>query len=144
MKTSSRSGRKESQPLRSEFWLGLDTDPSSVSFCETVEAHLAYAEVARDYPKAISLTNRIGIIGKLQTTATTLALHISRELGIPDARPLMRFSGMIAKVLGPLPISIVTPETVAVVDDALNSNLPEDVATLILGDLLRLIEGVRP
>lgn len=144
MKTGSCSGRKASQPLRPEFWLGLEIDPSSVPFPETVEAHFAYTEVARDYPKAISPTNRIGIIGKLQTVATILALRISRELGIPDARSLMRFAGMSAKVLGPLPISIVTPETVAVVDDALDCVLPEDVAALILSDLLRLIEGVRP
>ena len=144
MKTGSCSGRKASQPLRPGFWLGLEIDPSSVPPPETVEAHFAYAEVARDYPKAISLTNRIGIIGKLQTVAAILALHISRELGIPDARSLMRFSWMSAKVLGPLPISIATPETVVVIDDALDSVLPEDVAALILNDLLRLIEGVRP
>ena len=107
--TGSCSERKASQPLRPEFWLGLEIDPSSVPFPETVEAHFAYTEVARDYPKAISLTNRIGIIGKLQIVATILALHISRELGRPDARTLMRFSGISAKELGPLPISIVTP-----------------------------------
>lgn len=144
MKTGSCSWRKASQPFCPEFWLGLEIDPSSVQFPETVEAHLAYTEVARDYPKAISLTNRIGVIGRLQIVATILALHTSRELGIPNARSLMYFSWMSAKVLGPLPISIVTPETVAVVDDALDCVLPEDVATLILSDLLRLIEGVRP
>ena len=138
------SERRASQPLHPEFWVGLELPPEDVPFPETVEAHFAYNEVARDYPKAISLTNRIGVIGKLQIVATILALHISREQGIPDARSLMRFSGMSARVLGPLPISIVTPESVAVVDDALDGVLPEDVAALILSDLLRLIEGVRP
>ena len=144
MKTGSRSGRKESQPLRPEFWLGLEIDPSSIPFPETAEARLAYTEVAGDYPKVISLTNRIGIIGKLQIVATILALHISQELGLPDARALMRFSGVSAKALGPLPISIVTPETAEAVADALYGVLPEDIATLILCDILRIIEGVRP
>lgn len=144
MNTGSRSGRRDSQPLRPEFWPGLEIDPSSIPFPEAAEARLTYAEVAEDYPKAISRTNRIGIIGRLQIVATILALHISRELGLPDARTLMRFSGVSAKALGPLPISIVTPETAEMVSDALYGVLPEDVAALILSDLLRLIEGVRP
>lgn len=144
MNTFNYGGRKASPPLRPEFWLELQPEPLSVSPAETAEAHSAYSEVARDCPKVISLTNRIGVIGKLQTVATVLALRISRERDIPDARTLVRLYGMYSRMLGPLPISIITPETVAVVDDALDGVLPDGVAALILSDLLRLIEGVRP
>lgn len=138
------SERRASQPLHPELWVGLELPPEDVPFPETVEAHLAYNEVARDFPKAISITNRIGIVGRLQVVATILALHVSREMGLPDARSLMRLSWSAAKAQGPLPISTVTPETVAVVGDALDLVLSRDVAALILVDLLRLIEGVRP
>lgn len=125
-------------------WVGLELDPASIPFPETVEAHFAYREVAFDYPKAISLTNRIGIVGKLQVAATILALHLSRELRLSDARTHMRLAWASAQAMGSLPISLVTPESVQLVDDALDAVLPTDVSTLVLIDLLRLIEGARP
>lgn len=136
--------RRESQPLRPELWIGLELDPENVPFPETVEGRYAYNEVAQDYPKAISLTNRIGIVGKLQTVATILALHTTRDLGQSDARAYMLLANASATAMRPLPISIATPETVEVVDNALDGVLPIDVVTLVLIDLLRLIEGVRP
>mgnify|MGYP000904400070 FL=1 len=138
------SERRASQPLHPELWVGLELPPEDVPFPATAEAHFAYNEVARDYPKAISVANRIDIVGKLQVVATILALHVSRELGLPDARSLMRLSWSAARAQGPLPISTVTPETVAVVDDALGLVFSRDVTALVLVDLLRLIEGVRP
>ena len=144
MSENIHGGRRASQPLDPTSWVGLELDPATVPFPETVEAHFAYAEVARDYPKAISLTNRIGIVGKLQVTATVLALHISRELSLSDARIHMRLAWASAQVMGPLPISLVTPESVRWVDDALDAALPTSVSAIVLIDLLRLIEGVRP
>ena len=144
MRENRYAARRASQPLDPAHWVGLELDPASIPFPETVEAHFAYREVARDYPKAISLTNRIGIVGKLQVAATILALHLSRELGLSDARTHMRLAWASAQVMGPLPISIVTPESVQLVDDALDAALPTGVSALVLIDLLRLIEGVRP
>lgn len=138
------AARRASQPLGPMYWVGLELDPASIPFPETVEAHFAYREVASDYPRVISLTNRIGIVGKLQVTATILALHLSRELGLSDARTHMRLAWASAQVMGPLPISLVTPESVRWVDDALESVMPADASALVLIDLLRLIEGVRP
>lgn len=144
MSENSYAARRASQPLDPPRWVGLEIDPATLPFTETVEAHFAYREVAWDYPKAISLTNRIGIVGKLQVTATILAHHISRELGLSDARTHMRLAWASAQAVGPLPISIVTPESVQLVDDALDAVLPTYVSALVLIDLLRLIEGVRP
>ena len=138
------AARRASQPLAPMYWVGLELDPASVPFPETVEAHFAYRGVACDYPKTISLTNRIGVVGNLQVTATILALHLSRELGLSDARTHMRLAWASAQALGPLPISLVTPESVQLVDDALDAVLPTDVSAMVLIDLLRLIEGVRP
>ena len=136
--------RRASQPLRPEYWPGLEVDPGDLLYPDTVEAHFAYSGVAHDYPKAISLTNRIWIVNQLQTTATILSLHMARKFGADDARDVVRLAMESATKWGPLPISVVTPATVCVVDYALDTVLPEEVIALILIDLLRIIEGVRP
>lgn len=139
-----RGFRRESQPLRPESWVGLEVDPGGVLFAETAEARLAYKQVATDYPKVISLTNRIGIAANLQVTATILALHMSREFRVGDARLLMLNAHRTAKALGPLPISLVTEETEPVVYAAIGSAMDDIAVPWVLVDLLRLIEGVRP
>jgi hypothetical protein len=136
--------RRESQPLRPESWVGLEVDPRGVSFVETIEARSAYRRVATDYPKAIGPTNRIGIAAYLQVTATILALHMSREFRVGDARLLMLNAHSTAKVLGPLPISLVTEETVPAVCAAIEFAMDDIAVPWVLVDLLRLIEGVRP
>lgn len=136
--------RRESQPLRPESWVGLEVDPGGVSFLETIEANSAYRRAATAYPKAISLTNRIGIAADLQVTATILALHMSREFRVGDARLLMLNAHSTAKSLGPLPISLVTVETVPAVCAAIEFAMDDIAVPWVLVDLLRLIEGVRP
>jgi hypothetical protein len=136
--------RRESQPLRPESWVGLEVDPGGVSFLETIEANSAYRRAATAYPKAISLTNRIGIAADLQVTATVLALHMSREFRVGDARLLMLNAHSTAKSLGPLPISLVTVETVPAVCAAIEFAMDDIAVPWVLVDLLRLIEGVRP
>lgn len=139
-----RGFRRDSQPLRPESWVGLEVDPGDVSFVEIIEAHSAYMQVATDHPKAISLTNRIGIAANLQVTATILALHMSREFRVGDARLLMLNAHSTAKALGPLPISLVTVETVPAVYAAIEFAMDDIAVPWVLVDLLRLIEGVRP
>lgn len=144
MRVDDREFRHNSQPLRPENWVGLEVDPEGVSFAETAEAHFAYRRVAVVCPKAISLTNRIGIAAGLQVTATILALHMSREFRVGDARLLMLNAYSTAKSLGPLPISLATAETVPAVDAALEFAMDDIAVPWVLVDLLRLIEGVRP
>lgn len=136
--------RRESQPLRPESWVGLEVDPGGASFVETNEARSAYGRAATDYPPAIGLTNRIGIAADLQVAATILALHMSREFRVGDARLLMLNAHSTAKALGPLPISLVTEETATVVCAAIEFAMDDIAVPWVLIDLLRLIEGVRP
>ena len=136
--------RRESQPLRPESWVGLEVDPGGVLFTETGEGRFAYRRAATDYPKALSLTNRISMAAELQVTATILALHMSREFRVGDARLLMLNAHSTAKALGPLPISMVTEETVPVVHAAIEFAMDDIAVPWVLVDLLRLIEGVRP
>ena len=136
--------RRGSQPLRPGDWVGLEVDPEGVPSAETAEAHFAYRRVATDYPKAVSLTNRIGMAAELQVTATILALHMSREFRVGDARLLMLSAHSTAKALGPLPISLATAETAPVVDAALEFAMDDIAVPWVLVDLLRLIEGLRP
>lgn len=144
MRVDDQGLRRESQPLRPENWVGLEVDPEGVSFAETAEARFAYKRVATDYPKVISLTNRIGIAANLQVPATILALHMSREFRVGDARLLMLNAHSTAKALGPLPISLATAETAPVVDAAIEFAMDDIAVPWVLVDLLRLIEGVRP
>ena len=136
--------RRESQPLRPESWVVLEVDPGGVSFVETSEARSAYRRAATEYPQEIGLTNRIGIAANLQVTATILALHMSREFRVGDARLLMLNAHSTAKALGPLPISLVTEETAPVVYAAIEFAMDDIAVPWVLVDLLRLIEGVRP
>ena len=131
-------------PLSPATWTGIEVDPSTVRFGETVEARLAYQSIARDYPKALSVTSRIGIVTKLQAVATILALRMAGVRGRRNARVIIGKAGVFAAAWGPLPISLVTAESAGVVEDALDDLRGEPTTELVLIDLLRLIEGVRP
>ena len=136
--------RWASTPLSPTTWIGIGTDPASIGFAETAEAHFAYASAARDYPRVLSVANRIGLANKLQTVATILALRMSRAQGWRDARDVINEAGAFAFAWGPLPIGLVTAESIEWVDAALDDMRGETTTELVLIDLLRLIEGVRP
>lgn len=136
--------RWASTPLSPTTWVGIEVDPSSLGFGETVEAHFAYRSAAQDYPKALSVTYRIGLVAKLQTAATILALRMAKARGWRDARDIIGEAEVFAAAWGPLPVSLVTAESVKVVDAALDDMRGEPTSGLVLIDLLRLIEGVRP
>lgn len=119
-------------------------DPSTLGFSETVEAHFAYQSILRDYPRALSVTNRIGVATKLQVVATILSLRLAKVRGWRDARDVIGKAHTFATAWGPLPISIATTESLLWVDAALDDLHGEQTTELVLIDLLRLIEGVRP
>lgn len=136
--------RRESQPLKPEYWVGAEVRPARVTFYETAEASSAYRRVAEDHPKAISTTNRIHILSGLQEAATVLALQMAREFRVGDARLLLKGALQEAEVLGPLPIALATIDSVEIVDRALRFDMDDIAVPWVLIDLLRLIEGVRP
>lgn len=136
--------RWASTPLSPTTWVGIEVDPSSLGFSETVEAHFAYQSAAQDYPKALSVTHRIGLVAKLQMVATILALRMAKARGWRDARDIIGKAEVFAAAWGALPVSLVTAESVKVVDAALDDRRGEPTSELVLIDLLRLIEGVRP
>ena len=131
-------------PLSPTTWAGIEVDPSTIRFGEKVEAHLMYRSLVRDYPEVLSVTNRIGMVTKLQAVATILALRMAKVRGWRDARDIIGKAEVFAAAWGPLPISLVTAESTRVVDDALDDLRGEPTTGLVLVDLLRLIEGVRP
>lgn len=136
--------RWRSTPLSPTTWVGIEVDPESVGFGETVEAHFACSSVARDYPKTLSVTNRIGVAAKLQTVATILALRMAKAIGWKDARDVIGKAECFANAWGPLPIGVITESSIKQVDAALEDTRVETATWLVLVDLLRLIEGVRP
>ena len=136
--------RWASTPLSPTTWVGIEVDPSSLGFCETAEAYFAYQSAAQDYPKPLSVTNRIGLVAKLQTVATILALRMAKARGWRDARDIIGKAEVFAAAWGAIPVSLVTAESVKVVDAALDDRRGEPTTELVLIDLLRLIEGVRP
>lgn len=131
-------------PLSPTTWTGIEVDPSTIGFGETVEAHFAYQSLVHDYPKALSVTNRIGMVTKLQAVATILALRMAKVRGLRDARDIIGKAEVFAAAWGPLPTSLVTAESTGGVDAALDDLHGEPTTELVLIDLLRLIEGVRP
>lgn len=131
-------------PLSPTNWVGVEVDPSTLGFGETVEAFFAYQSIPCDYPKVLSVTNRIGVVAKLQVVATILALRMAKVRGRRDARDIIGKAHTFATAWGPLPISIVTAESLQWVAAALDDLRGEQTTELVLIDLLRLIEGVRP
>lgn len=131
-------------PLSPTNWVGIEVDPSTLGFGETVEAFFAYQSVQRDYPKVLSVTNRIGVVAKLQVVATILSLRMAKVRGWRDARDIIGKAHTFATAWGPLPIGIATAESLQGVAAALDDPHGEQTTELVLIDLLRLIEGVRP
>ena len=136
--------RRQSQPMRPEYWVGAEVAPGEVSFAETPGASLAYRRVADGHSKVAGLANRISTAADLQSTATILALHIAREFSVGDARLLLKAAHKEAAALGPLPISAATEASCSIVDRALNFDMEDIAIPCVLVDLLRLIDGVRP
>ena len=136
--------RWASTPLSPTTWVGIEVDPSAVGPGETTEAYFAYLSAACDYPEELSVTNRIGMVTKLQAVATILALRMAKVRGWRDARDIIGKAEDFAAAWGTIPISLVTAESAKVVDAALDDMRGELTTELVLIDLLRLIEGVRP
>lgn len=107
-------------------------------------AFFAYQSLVRDYPKVLSVTNRIGVAAKLRVVATILALRLAKARGWRDARDIIGKAHTFATAWGPLPISLVTAESTRVVNEVLDDLRGEQTTELVLLDLLRLTEGVRP
>lgn len=135
--------RRSSTAINPRTWVGIEVDPSTIGFGETVEAHFGYQSLVMDYPKVLSVTNRIGMATKLQMVATILALRMAKARGWRDARDIIGKAEVLAAAWGPLPISLITPESVRVVDAAVDDPWGGSTTELVLVDLLRLIEGVR-
>lgn len=131
-------------PISPTTWVGIEANPSTIGLGETVEAHFAYQSLVRDYPKVLSVTNRIGMVTKLQAVATILSLRMAKVLGWRDARDIIGKASAFADAWGPLPISLATPASAKVVGAALDDLRGGPFSELVLIDLLRLIEGVRP
>lgn len=131
-------------PLAPTTWVGIEVDPSTIGFGETVEALFAYRGVVCHYPERLSVTNRIGLAAKLQTVAVILALRMARVRGWRDARDIIGKAEVFAAAWGPLPTSLATPASTKVVDAALDDTVGAPTTELVLIDLLRLIDGVRP
>lgn len=136
--------RWASTPTSPTTWVGIEVSPSTIKGSETVEAHFAYYSLVHYYPKVLSVTNRIGMVARLQVVATILALRMAKVRGWRDARDIIGKAEALAAAWGPLPIGLATTESIKVVDAALDDLQGEPTTELVLVDLLRLLEGVRP
>ena len=136
--------RRATTPISPTTWVGIEADPSTIGFGETVEAHFAYQSLVCGYPKVLSVTNRIGMVTKLQAVATILSLRMAKVLGWRDARDIIGKASAFADAWGPLPIDLITAKSAGAVDAAIDDSHGEPTTELVLIDLLRLIEGVRP
>lgn len=140
----STEARWATAPISPTTRVGIEANPSTIGFFETAEAHFAYQSLVRDYPKVLSITSRIGMVTKLQAVATILSLRMAKVLGWRDARDVIGKAHTFATAWGPLPIELITTKSAGAVDAALDDLRGEPTTELVLIDLLRLIEGVRP
>lgn len=99
-----------STPLGPTTWVGIEVDPSSLGFGETVEAHFAYQSATRDYPKVLSVTNRIGLARADRAAVSVPRGRLWTE-GVADAvESILRLRDQEAATLLLTDIMLLAPE----------------------------------